>query len=197
MQLTQAIQDKSDALKRVEAIPTAVAQVAPQPVAAPVPVPITVPQPIPTVTVTFTPEPASAVSSPKELSKNVPNTTAAGESALAIGIDAPKITWVGKSLRVHFAIAYVRDDRGNQQGHIVVLARGPAALLAYPDEVLNMADTENLIVPAKGEYFSVSRFREVNAEFPPVRNQKEIREVETLIYDSDGHLLIHRKIPTP
>ena len=121
-----------------------------------------------------------------------PSAAVPDRASLPFTLDLAKVTWSGNTLKVGFAIQYIRDDGGNQQGHIIILARGPETLLAYPDGVLNPVGSETLIRPESGEYFSVSRFREVKAEFTP-RAQSQITEVEVLLVDQTKQLLISQK----
>ena len=121
-----------------------------------------------------------------------PSAAVPDRASLPFTLDLAKVTWSGNTLKVGFAIQYIRDDGGNQQGHIIILARGPETLLAYPDGVLNPVGSETLIRPESGEYFSVSRFREVKAEFTP-RTQSQITEVEVLLVDQTKQLLISQK----
>ncbi|MGZ3708165.1 MAG: hypothetical protein ACXWPM_04980 [Bdellovibrionota bacterium] len=55
-------------------------------------------------------------------------------------------------------------------------------------------DAESLIAPDKGEFFSVSRYREVKADFGPVRSQDSLKDVEILIIASNGQILIDQKL---
>ena len=121
-----------------------------------------------------------------------PSAAIPDRASLPFTLDVAKVTWSGNTLKVGFAIQYIRDDGGNQQGHIIILARGPETLLAYPDGVLNPVGSDTLIRPESGEYFSVSRFREVKAEFT-ARNQSQITEVEVLLVDQSKQLLISQK----
>src|SRR5262249_21065939 len=86
-------------------------------------------------------------------------------------------------------------------GRIVILARGPSTLLAYPEKVLNSGSEAALIGPERGEYFSVSRYRETRAEFGPIANLESLQEVAILIFGSASEegglqLLIHQRVPT-
>jgi len=116
---------------------------------------------------------------------------------IPISIGEPKVSLQGKNLSIRFGIQYSKPDEGSQQGRIILLARGPSLLMTYPEDVLNPAGKESLIQPEKGESFSVSRFREVNAQFTPVNSEDAIHEVEILIFGTlDGvvnQLLIHDK----
>ncbi|OFZ20894.1 MAG: hypothetical protein A2X94_05140 [Bdellovibrionales bacterium GWB1_55_8] len=105
-----------------------------------------------------------------------------------------KATWQGKTLDVSFNIQYKNVGQGNQQGRIVVLARGPETLLAYPDGIMNSGGADSLIRPAAGEYFSVSRFRAVRAQFGPLRSTNMIREVEVLLLTDQGQLILYDRI---
>jgi hypothetical protein len=103
----------------------------------------------------------------------------------------------GRSLKVSFNIQYTGTDHGSQQGRIIVMARGPNAVMSYPEGVFGRAGGESLIETDHGEYFSVSRFREVKATFPEIRGGAtgQIQEVEILILSLDGQLLFYQKLP--
>lgn len=103
-------------------------------------------------------------------------------------------TWKNKTLNVHFNIQYTKGDGGNQQGHILILARGPNTLLAYPEGVMNNSNETSLFNPDAGEYFSVSRFRETTAEFGPVDKPSMITEVNAILFDLKGNILQFARI---
>lgn len=115
-------------------------------------------------------------------------------NAVPISIGAPRASWKGKTLQVRFNIQYVKTDKGSQQGRIIILARGPETVLGYPSGVFNRVGNDSLVAPSRGEYFSVSRFREVAADFGPVETADEIQEVEIVLLSQSGQLLLHRKI---
>src|SRR6185295_18743666 len=95
------------------------------------------------------------------------------------------------------------NSGGNQQGRIVILARGPATVVAYPEQAFNPGSSPALIAPERGEYFSVSRYRETRAEFTGFANTDVLKEVEILIFGSPAgasdesgfELLIHQRVP--
>ena len=120
-------------------------------------------------------------------------TPVTGEPPIIIG--APKAVWQGNILHVTFNIQYQRGDRGNQQGRIVILARGPETLMAYPEGVLSTGGIESLIQPLRGEYFSVSRFRAVSAQFGPMRDTGQLKEVELLLVSDSGQLIMYDRLP--
>ena len=118
-----------------------------------------------------------------------------------ISIQNPKIKWNKNILNVGFALQYAlnktkADNPIPQHGTIVVLARGAETLLVYPSGVLGRAGTSPLITPSEGESFSITRYREVNADFGPVKSQDALKEIEILIFDQEGQLLIYQNIPT-
>jgi hypothetical protein len=129
---------------------------------------------------------------PSNLEAQVPD-----PATLSFTIQPPKTSWSGKTLRVHFALQYTKEDQGSQQGRILVLARGPGHLLSYPDRLFNPSSSETLIHPERGEHFSVSRYREVKAEFGPVPSQSSLQEIEILIFDRENHLLIQQIVSLP
>lgn len=165
----------------------------------------TAPVPIPTVTVTAAPL-AQVPALPSSASSSSSVTTPLFFSAMPAKVQAPpkdlatvpialvtpKITWEGKTLSVNFALQYIRDDKGSQQGRIILLARGPETLLAYPDGALNRPTADSLVAPDQGEYFSVSRFREVHAEFGPLKSADAIQDIEAIILSQAGQVLIHQ-----
>lgn len=115
-------------------------------------------------------------------------------SGLPFGVDAAKIQWKGNQLFVRFQILYRAMDGGSQQGRIVLLARGPSAVLGYPSGVFNGPDGRALIEPDRGEYFSVSRYREVTAELGPVVNRQSLASLDILIFDTSGKLLLRQAV---
>ncbi len=121
----------------------------------------------------------------------------ADPSALAIRIHNPKLQWVGKKLRVGFAIQYVRADGGSQQGRILILGRGPDTVVAYPEGAVGAAGSPALLNPDRGEYFSVGRYREVRADFPAVASESSIKTVEVLLLSQSGQVLIYDRIDAP
>lgn len=119
----------------------------------------------------------------------------ANPAQVPIEIDRIRTQWDATNrLSVRFNISYVANDNGNQSGRIVILARGSATLAGYPAGVLNPMGSESLINPNKGEYFSVSRFRETRAEFGPFQSRDEIRDVQVLIFDQNEKLLLVQKV---
>jgi hypothetical protein len=116
----------------------------------------------------------------------------ADPSTLPIEIGDLKASWQGKSLNVYFNIRYIQKNNGTQQGHIVILARGPDLMMSYPSGVLNSPGATHLIQPEKGEFFSVSRFREVKAKFGPMNATNALQQVEVLIFSLTDQLLYHQ-----
>jgi hypothetical protein len=161
--------------------------------------------PAPTVTVTTTPAvpaaatvPVNAVTPPKPvLFSALPISRLArmpDPATLPFKLVQPKVQWRKNRLSIALAIQYTSEDGGNQQGRIVILARGGHTLTAYPDAVMNAAGAETLLAPAQGEYFSVSRFREVRAEFGPLQDDT-LKTAEVLIFDTQGDLLMAERFP--
>lgn len=168
------------------------------------------PAPAPTVTVTVTATPAAVAPPPAaEPAQPLVMSMAAGPGFTAlpsniipaftdspISIYEPKVKWAGRSssatLKVQFFIQYTREDKGNQQGRIILLARGPQTVVSYPPGVLNGPDNSSLIAPDNGEYFSVSHVREVKTDFGPFKSSKEITSVEVFLVSADQKLLVHQ-----
>lgn len=161
------------------------------------------PLPIPTVTVTMTATPTTAApAGTQNFSKPLlfsalpasSNSLPPAASTLSFKLDAPRAFWQGNTLIVRSNLRYTREDNGSQQGRIVILARGAETILAYPDGVLNPMGAESLLEPKEGEYFSVSRFREVKAEFGPFKNRNSVKEAQVLIFNTTGQVLLEEKL---
>jgi len=116
---------------------------------------------------------------------------------LSFTIQAPKLIWKGKTLLVRFALQYIRNDQDNQQGRIVILARSPESIYAYPDGILSLPGKNTLISPENGEFFSVSRYREVKADFGPLKAQETISSIEIFIFDTAGKILAYQTLTPP
>ncbi len=137
---------------------------------------------------------ASPISSKPFLFKGLPDLAQSTESEIPITLGAPSARWNGKMLAVRFNLQYISKTPGGQQGRIVILARGPGMMLAHPAEVFQEVGKDYLINPNKGEYFSVSRYRDTKADFGPISSRESIKEVEVLVLSSTGKLLIHENI---
>lgn len=118
-------------------------------------------------------------------------------STLPFKIQSIETLWMGKTLRVKFSLNYTKGDEGTQEGKVLILARGPESLLAYPAGSFNRVGSESLFNPEQGESFSVSRFREVKADFGPMHSTDSIQEVEIFIFTHQSQLLSYQKIPLP
>ena len=114
--------------------------------------------------------------------------------SLPFRINDPAANFFRGKLKVHFVIQYIATDGGNQQGRIVILAKGPKKVLWYPDEAISLDRVDSLIASSKGEYFSVSRFREVNAEFSDMGRQDDFNEVQVMIFSGTGQLIFVQKL---
>ena len=139
--------------------------------------------------------PVTPIRIPKVVAAAKPTTPALPDRAsLSIVISTPIVSWKNETLHVDFNIQYISADGRNQQGHIVVVAAGPDRMLSYPSGVVNPPGSEEMLAPERGEYFSVSHFREVNAELSGIRSPDSIKNVEIRIYDHDRRLVILEKV---
>jgi hypothetical protein len=111
---------------------------------------------------------------------------------LAFAVENPKFTWKERSLQVRFALHYTKGDQDSQQGRILLLARSNQGLRTYPDGVLTPSGSATLLTPEKGEFFSVSRFREVKAEFGPLSARETLFNIEVFLFNSEGGLLYYQ-----
>jgi len=146
--------------------------------------------PIPTVTVTAMPRTGNGM-----LFSALPSTVtplSPGENP-SIAMQNLRSRWQGKKLLVSFDLQYSGPEGGNQSGHIVIIARGPSTLFTYPSGVLNPSDQGSLINPEHGEYFSVSHFRQTNAEFA-APDRTSLQDLQILIFGSEGKLLLDQKV---
>jgi hypothetical protein len=198
--LEQRIADLETANQGLEAKLTVAAKGAPAPVSPLTEqAPPTAAAPLPT-TDAAPPSASGASVAGSALFSALPRKTqdlSADASKLPITVSPVRVNWGGRALKVSFNFQYVGVAHGNQQGRIIVLARGPNILMAYPEGVLNRAGAESLIQPEQGEFFSVSRFREVKADFPEIRGAgpNAIQDVEILIMSLEGQLLYYQKLP--
>lgn len=150
-----------------------------------------------TVTVTAPPAPATGSSGPALAFTAFPAKVlpvSADPKSAPVSIENLKMNWQGSKLNLKFDLQYMGTDGGTQNGHIVILARGPEVLLAQPEGVFNDSSESALISPDRGEYFSVSRFRETNAEFGPVASRDAIQTLEIFVMSQSGQMLIDQKV---
>lgn len=113
---------------------------------------------------------------------------------LAFRLEPMKAQWKGNTLQIRTAIEYSREDGGNQQGHFIILARGPQSLVAYPEGVFNPAGNSFLMRPDSGEFFSVSRYREIKAEFGPFARKDDVQSIEIFIFDPKKRLIFVNRL---
>lgn len=119
------------------------------------------------------------------------NPKAPSPESLPFKVQEPRVKWRTNTLSVHFALQYTKGDQGSQDGRILILARGPELLMAYPKGIFNGAGESVLINPNKGESFLVSRFREVNAEFDSIANRDAVKAIEIFVFNKAKALLYH------
>jgi hypothetical protein len=121
--------------------------------------------------------------------------------SVPLEVSSPLTQWQGRKLKLQFDIRFTGKEGDNQQGRIVVLARGPDVVLGYPSGAVRGIDSPHLFDPEKGEFFSVSRFRQTKVEFPAV--DSSIQTVEILLFgpteDGAQKLLVREivKVPPP
>jgi hypothetical protein len=197
---TKAAMEAASAAKTVTPQATSAATTTPVAPAASV-APLATPPAIPTAPAQAVPITAGNVLLFRDLPLGVLAPT--DPAAIPITVTLQKVAWRGKNLNVQFAIQYTGNGGGNQQGRIVILARGPSTLIAYPETAFNPGTAPALIAPERGEYFSVSRYRETRAEFTGITNPDALKEVEIMIFGSPAgvsdesgfELLIHQRVP--
>ncbi len=127
---------------------------------------------------------------PGDLGEKLPD-----PNSLRFTIRKPSISWTEQNtLKVRFSLEYLKNDQGSQQGRILILARGPETLFTYPPGTLNPMNRAHLLSPEEGESFSVSRFREVKAEFGPVSSKKSLESIEIFIFSKESQILAYERI---
>lgn len=123
-----------------------------------------------------------------------------GKKAVAapkINITAPKLEWNGQSLDVKFQIQYIATDGLNQNGRIVLVARGNGIILTYPKTVITKPGVDSPLTINQGETFSVGRFRQVQASLGPITQRDSIYSLEVFIFDREGNLLVGKQMGVP
>ncbi len=183
-------------------VPTSATQATTAPVtcAAPSPLPVAVAAPcVPTVltkTVSTAPAVVAFRSFPAAVSGEVP---IIARPSVPLEISSPITQWQGRKLKLQFDIRFTGSEGDNQQGRIIVLARGPDVLLGYPSGVVRGMDSPFLFDHEKGEFFSVSRFRQTKVEFPAV--DSTIQTIEILLFgtwnDGTQKLLVREVLKVP
>ncbi|MBU6375046.1 MAG: hypothetical protein KGQ59_03550 [Bdellovibrionales bacterium] len=103
--------------------------------------------------------------------------------SVPVQISSSAIRWQGRKLKLQFDIRFTGEEGKSQQGRIIVIARGPEALLTYPSGALQGLPSKKLFDPEKGEFFSVSRYRQTKVEFAALDSQ--IDTLEILIFGND------------
>jgi hypothetical protein len=152
-------------------------------------------QPSPAPTHPATAATASGIFSLRPLLRSTPPPPL---ESLPIRLNPIRLVWKGNVLQLQTSIQYVSEDGGKQNGRILIVATGPKTLLAYPDGALraSAAQADSLLDPDSGETFSVSRFREVSASFGPLQTRSEISQVQVMLLDESGKLLIADTVKT-
>lgn len=121
---------------------------------------------------------------------------AALENSSRISTDHPTFIFANHRWRVKLNILYTLQDGGFQQGRFVLLARGPGMLQAFPKRAAQFAEpNQPLIDLGKGETFSVARFREIKTEFHAPEGRETLKEIQLLVIDPEGKLLMNKIIP--
>lgn len=133
-------------------------------------------------------QPAPGASGLFLLFRDLPARVQLRESS-SIGIENLQFDYRGNYLTVRFNLRYNLTDGGRQQGHFIILARGAETLMTYPDGVLNLSTDRVLFSPDRGEYYSVGKFREVEATFPAPRKKATFKELQVLVFDEEDQLI--------
>lgn len=103
---------------------------------------------------------------------------------------------VGGQMALDFELHNVDPQQRQRQGYIVVLAKTPESLLAYPPGVL--APNQNIVLDfTRGETFAVSRFRQARATFPSAPLEGKRASFQVLLFGADGKVLANLHVEDP
>ena len=127
---------------------------------------------------------------------SVPESGLPKPETLAFKIEKPSIYWKNNSLFYSSAIVYQKEDGTSQQGRFILLARGSHYIIAYPDLALSISG-DSILQPDLGEYFSVTRYRELKASFGPVQKTDDIQAIDLLIFDQNKKLIFVERYIVP
>ncbi len=113
-----------------------------------------------------------------------------------LAIQNLKAYWEENRVKIEFLLQNAHPDRSAQQGRIILAVRGPGRLFLYPSSVLTDSAHSGLLAIEYGEPFSISKFREVKADFGPVSSLKELKEAEIFILNRSGtQLYLYQRVP--
>lgn len=117
----------------------------------------------------------------------------AGRDQVPIQLTPIKISYQGKILNVKTAIQYNRNDGQSQSGHFIVVGRTPDAVFVYPSGVIQDVTQNALLNPARGEYFSVGRYREIDADLGPLEARGTVQYVEVFLFNNANQPIYYER----
>lgn len=124
------------------------------------------------------------------LAENI-NAPPAGASP-TVRLDDPRIEWQGKYANFAVNVVYRDPGKGSQQGRLVALGRANDRLFAHPEGVLNTSSGSALFDVARGEYYSVARFRVLKARFGPYDSPRQLAEIQVFMFDLGNRLILNQ-----
>ena len=107
-----------------------------------------------------------------------------------VQIDKPTVKRQSGSgdVTIEFNLQNTRPDADRIRGYIVVLAKSPKAVYAYPEGAISI--DENILVNyAKGETFGISRSRATIATFNDIKAEKNALSFQIFIFSHTGQIL--------
>lgn len=103
----------------------------------------------------------------------------------------PNVAIKNSELVFSTALEYTKNDGGSQQGHFLILAAGNS-LTTYPAKNFGLKEGKPVLDPESGEYFSVGRYREINAKFTGVTNKAQVQTFAIYIFNKVSKLIYYQ-----
>lgn len=110
---------------------------------------------------------------------------------LPFKVIAPNVAIKNSELVFSTALEYTKNDGGSQQGHFLILAVGNS-LTTYPAKNIGLKEGKPLLDPESGEYFSVGRYREINAKFTGVSTKAQVQTFAIYIFNKVSKLIYYQ-----
>lgn len=115
--------------------------------------------------------------------------------SLAISLQNYRVDTSKTSTRVQFNLLYQRKDGLNQQGRIFIALLHPDRVEFHPLDIPASIGTDGALSLESGEYFSVGRFRAVQAEFRQLETKSNPVSpiLEILLVSPKGEVMIEQR----
>lgn len=117
-----------------------------------------------------------------------PTSTILANSPVQIDKPTVKRQQGSADVTIEFNLQNTRPDQDRIRGYIVILAKTPKSVYAYPEGAISI--DENILVNfAKGETFGISRSRATVATFHDVKAEKGELSFQIFIFSHTGQIL--------